>query len=254
MRGAKNFLRGVVVVCGVLQVGAAWGQAHGLMRLATLEWPPYTGTLLPGEGLSTKMASVVAKAAGYKLMTASFEWSTTVEKGEKDPNFDGYFPEYYTKEREQNCHLSQPMGSSVLGIATLKTNTINWNVLSDLADVRLGVVDGYSNGEAFDQAVADKRQRVEVASSDAANVGKLSNGKIRGIVIDQKVLDYTLAHLGGADRIVFGSKPIAELTLHVCFKKTPAGLAIRNAFDAALKTVDRRKVESDYSRLVKGTW
>jgi len=242
------------VVCGVLQLGAAWGQAHGLMRLATLEWPPYTGTLLPGEGLFTKMASVVAKAAGYKLMTASFEWSTTVEKGEKDPNFDGYFPEYYTKEREQNCHLSQPMGSSVLGIATLKTNTINWNVLSDLADVRLGVVDGYSNGEAFDQAVADKRQKVEVASCDAANVGKLSNGKIRGIVIDQKVLDYTLTHLGGADRIVFGSKPIAELTLHVCFKKTPAGLAMRNAFDAALKTVDRRKVESDYSRLVKGTW
>jgi polar amino acid transport system substrate-binding protein len=254
MRGAKTFLWGAVVACGVLQAGDAWGQAHGLMRLSTLEWPPYTGTLLPGEGLSTKMASMVAKAAGYKLMTASFEWATTVEKGEKAPNFDGYFPEYYTKEREQNCHLSQAMGSSVLGIATLKSNTINWSALSDLADVRLGVVDGYSNGEAFDQAVADKRQKVELVPSDAANVGKLSSGKIRGIVIDQKVLDYTLAHLGGADRIVFGSKPIAELTLHVCFKKTPAGLAMRNAFDAALKTVDRRKVESDYSRLVKGNW
>lgn len=254
MCGGKNLIMVGALLCGALQAGSVWGQAHGLMRLSTLEWPPYTGKLLPSEGLSTKVASVVAKAAGYKLMTASFEWATTVEKGEKDPNFDGYFPEYYTKEREQNCHLSQAMGTSVLGIAALKTNPISWNVLGDLSDLRLGVVDGYSNGEAFDQAVADKRQKVEVAPSDAANIGKLNSGKVRGIVIDQKVLDYTLAHLGGADRIVFGNKPIAELTLHVCFKKTPTGLAMRNAFDAALKTVDRRKVESDYAKLVKGTW
>ena len=33
------------------------------MRLATLEWPPYTGLLLPQDGLSTRVTSVLAKAA-----------------------------------------------------------------------------------------------------------------------------------------------------------------------------------------------
>lgn len=236
----------------LLMASGAFAQTTKLMRLSTLEWPPYTGTLLPQSGVSTRVASVVAKAAGYKLMTASFEWSVTLEKGEKDPNFDGYFPEYYSKEREQACYLSQPMGMSVLGVASLRSAPVNWSVLNDLADVRLGVVDGYSNGEAFDQLVKDKRQRVEVAASDAINVNKLNSGKIRGIVIDKNVLDYTLAHTGGSDKIVFGAKPIAELSLHVCFKRTPAGLEQRNAFDAALKTVDRAKLEAEYAKLTRG--
>lgn len=118
----------------------------------------------PLDSLSTRVTSVVAKAAGYRLMTASFEWATTLEKGEKDPNFDGYFPEYYSKERAQACHLS---------------------------------------------------------------------------------------HTGGADRIAFSTRPIAELSLHVCFKRSPAGLALRDAFDTALQTTDRAKVEADYAKLIR---
>ncbi len=64
MRGEQKFWRVSAALCSMLLVGPAWGQVNGLMRLSTLEWPPYTGTLLPGEGLSTKVASVVAKAAG----------------------------------------------------------------------------------------------------------------------------------------------------------------------------------------------
>lgn len=242
-----------MVWAAAMVAGSVYAQsAPKLIRLATLEWPPYTGTLLPQDGLSTRVATVVAKAAGFRLVTASFEWASTVEKGEKDPNFDGYFPEYYTKEREQNCHLSQAMGTSVLGLATLKSAPITWTALSDLSNARLGVVDGYSNGEEFDFLVKEKRQPVEVAPSDAVNINKLKAGKIKGIVIDKNVLDYTLTHVGGADRIAFSNRPIAELSLHVCFKRTPAGLALRNAFDAALKSTDRSKVEADYAKLIRG--
>lgn len=50
---------------------------------------------------------------------------------------------------------------------------------------------------------------------------------------------------GGGDKITFGAKPIAELSLPVCFKRTPAGLELRNAFDAGLKTVDGAKLTRD---------
>lgn len=238
-------------VVGWLACSAQAQAPPKLIRLSTLEWPPYTGALLPQDGLSTRVASVVAKAAGYRLVTASFEWATTLEKGEKDPNFDGYFPEYYSKERAQACHLSQPIGTSVLGVASLRSAPIQWNGLGDLSGYRLGVVDGYSNGEEFDQRVKEKHQPVELAPSDAVNVNKLRSGRIKGIVIDKNVLDYTLSHLGGADRIAFSTRPIAELSLHVCFKRSPAGLALRDAFDAALKTTDRAKVEADYSKLIR---
>jgi polar amino acid transport system substrate-binding protein len=219
-----------------------------VMRLATLEWQPYSGQLLPQDGLSTRITAVVAKAAGYRLLSASFEWAATVEKGEKDPNYEGYFPEYFSTEREQACHLSQSIGTSLLGVATLKNAPITWNTIPDLEPYKLGVVEGYVNGEAFDQAVKEKRQMVEAVSSDALNVKKLREGKIRGILIDKNVLSYTLSRLGGAEQVVFNPRPIAQLTLHVCFKRSPAGLEIRNAFDAALKKHDLVQLEAEYFR------
>lgn len=221
-----------------------------LIRLATLEWPPYVGLLMPQEGLSTRIASVVARKAGYRLLTASSEWSKTVEKGEKDPNFDGYFPEYFSKEREQACHLSQSIGISELGIATRKKDPIAWNTVADLAAHRIGVVDGYLNGDELDTAIKEKRQPIDLAASDAVNVNKLRTGKIRGIAIDKNVLNYTLFNTGGMDEIVFGARPLAQLTLHICFKRTAVGLAMRDAFDAALKETDIAKIEADYIRSI----
>jgi polar amino acid transport system substrate-binding protein len=217
-----------------------------LVRLATLEWPPFTGLLLPKEGVSTYIATTVAKAAGLRLMAASFEWTKAVEKGEKSPEFDGYFPEYFSPERASACYLSQSIGTSILGIATLKSAPIKWTKLSDLEAYRLGVVDGYLNGEAFDAAIKDKRQPVEPGPSDAANIAKLRAGKIRGIVVDKNVLDYTLYKLKDSTSVVFTSRPIARLSLHICFKRTPAGQQMRDAFDGALKQTDLAKLEADY--------
>lgn len=217
-----------------------------LIRLATLEWPPFTGLLLPKEGVSTYIATTVAKAAGFRLLSASFEWTKAVENGEKSTEFEGYFPEYYSKEREAACHLSQSIGTSLLGLATLKRTPIKWSKLSDLQAYRLGVVDGYLNGDELDTAIKEKRQPVEVGSSDAVNIAKLRAGQIRAIVVDKNVLDYTLYKLKDSNTVSFNPHPIARLTLHICFKRTAAGLAMRDAFDAALGKTDLVKLESDY--------
>ena len=249
MKRLSSLLAGLCLALGSTTVMAQ--SALKPMRLSTLEWPPYNGLLLPQEGISTRVANVVAKAAGYRLMSAYFEWTVTMQKGEKDPGFDGYFPEYFSKEREQACYLSGPMGTSVLGIASLKRNPVTWKSLPDLNSTKLGVVDGYSNGEAFDQAIKEKRQPVELAASDAVNIKKLLDGKLAGVVIDKNVLAYTLSRTGGADRVVFGSKSIAELSLHICFKRTPEGKKMRDDFDAALKNSDPAKLEAEYLRNFK---
>ncbi len=240
----KKWSLGLLIA--VLATGAMAQSQHKLIRLATLEWPPFTGLLLPQEGVSTYIAATVAKAAGFRLLTASFEWTKAVEKGEQSPEFEGYFPEYFSQERQDACHLSQSIGSSVLGVATLKNAPIKWTKLSDLGAYRLGVVDGYLNGEEFDAAIKDKRQPVELGPSDAANIAKLRAGKIRGIVVDKSVLEYTLYKLKDKGSVVFNPRPIARLSLHVCFKRTPSGLAMRDAFDSALAQTDLAKLEAAY--------
>ena len=240
----KNAMAGVLVLACAF---SALAQSDAkLIRLATLEWPPFTGLLLPKEGVSTHVATTVAKAAGFRLLAASFEWTKAVEKGEKSADFEGYFPEYFSQERDAACYLSQSIGTSVLGIASLKTAPVVWNKLSNLESVRLGVVDGYVNGDELDAAIKDKRQPVEVAASDAANIAKLRAKKIRAIVIDKNVLEYTLFSMGDRSSVVFSPNPIARLTLHICFKRTPAGLEMRNAFDAVLARTDIAKLETEY--------
>jgi polar amino acid transport system substrate-binding protein len=234
------------VFCLLAATGSLAQPGPKLIRLATLEWPPFTGLLLPKEGVSTYIATTVAKAAGFRLLSASFEWTKAVENGEKGAEFEGYFPEYYSKEREAACHLSQSIGTSVLGVATLKRTPIKWGKLADLQAYRLGVVDGYLNGDDLDTAIKEKRQPVEVGPSDAANIAKLRAGQIRAIVVDKNVLDYTLYKLKDNNTVSFNPRPIARLTLHICFKRTPAGLATRDAFDAALSKTDLLKLEADY--------
>ena len=202
--------------------------------------------LSPKEGISTYVATTVAKAAGCRLVSASFDWTKAVEKGDKSPDFEGYFPQYQSKEREAACHLSQAMGTSVLGVASLKNSNVKWTKIRDLETYRLGVVEGYQNGEELDEAIKDKRQPIEVGSSDAANVAKLRAGKIRTIVIDKNVLDFMLYKTKDGASVSFNPRPLARRSLHICFKRTPSGLTMRDRFDAALKQTDLTQLEADY--------
>jgi len=240
----------LALISGLMNASAlAQTDAPKLIRLSSLEWPPYTGVLLPREGISTRVAVAAAKASGYRLLASHHEWTTTMQLGEKDPNFDGYFPEYFNADRDKACHLSGSLGTSVLGLATLKSQPLPWSNLKDLAAYKLAVVDGYSNGEAFDQLVAAKKQPVEAAASDAVNVQKLLAGKVRAIVIDKNVLTYTLNRIGGENRAIFNPRPIAELTLHICFKRTERGRQMRDEFDAGLKQVKVRELETEYMKM-----
>ncbi|WP_181373205.1 substrate-binding periplasmic protein [Massilia glaciei] len=218
------------------------------MRLATLEWLPYVGKIVPKDGLSTVIASAAARNAGYSLSVDYFEWTVTLAKGEKDPAFAGYFPEYYTEERAKACHLSKSIGTSMLGLATMKDTPVQWNALSDLNAVKIGVVEGYSNGEAFDAMVKQGKQPVENAASDTFNLRRLISKKVPAIAIDREVLRYLLLRSPMRNETVFSPKPLGELTLHVCFKRTPAGKEMQEAFDAGLQKIDIKKIGGDYMK------
>ena len=51
---------------------------------------------------------------------------------------------------------------------------------------------------------------------------------------------------GERQQIEFHQNVLAELSLHVCFKRTPAGLKLQQTFDSALAAVDLKKVEVAY--------
>lgn len=238
-----------------IPVQASPPAAQGVMRLASLEWLPYVGAGLEREGWSSFVADTAARQFGYRAKVEYFPWTRAMQLGTRDPQYVGYFPAYYTEERARTCHFSAPIGSSTVGLAYLKSAPLQWSSLQDLAGRRIGAVAGFSNGSAFDSMVREGKLLVDTSPSDMLNLRKLLAGRVDIVVIDKLALRYLLATEPGLARkrnqFAFHDKPLAELSLHVCFQRTPAGRELQQAFDQAIQSMPLRKLEWEYFQRIE---
>lgn len=220
------------------------------MRLASLEWLPYVGAGLEEGGWSSSVADAAARQFGYRAKVEYFPWTRAMQLGMRDPQYAGYFPAYYTEERAHACHFSAPIGASTVGFAYLKNSPLAWSSLQDLTALKIGVVAGFSNGAAFDAMAKEGKLRLDASPNDMLNLRKLLAGRVDAVVIDKLVLRYLLATeprlARERDHFAFHDKPLAELSLHVCFQRTPAGRELQKAFDQAIQALPLRKLEAEY--------
>jgi polar amino acid transport system substrate-binding protein len=250
----RPFLLRLCRLLAVLPLAASAADTPPVMRLTSLAWPPYAGPNLPQGGLSGAIVEAAAREFGYRVHIDYFPWTRAMQIGGKAPEFVGYFPAYHTEERARQCHFTAPMGASTVGLAYLKSKPLQWQSLPDLADKVIGIVDGYSNGDAFDALVKQGKQKVEVSPSDLVNLRKLLTQRVDAAAIDKSVLRYLLATdlslIGSRDLIALHERPLADLTLHVCFQRTLAGNKLQQDFNRALQKIDLHKIESDYLKLL----
>lgn len=254
-----------VALAGLLALGAGGPAAFAasetspgderIMRLASLEWPPYVGQGMPDNGLSVVIAAAAARPSSYSIHVDYFPWKRAMQVGLEDASYAGYFPAYYTEERARNAAFSAPMGSSTIGLAYLRDDPLRWEHLSDLRKLRIGVVAGYSNGAEFDALAKAGELLVDTSPSDNINIRKLLGGRVRAAVVDRIVLRYLLLTdpelAAGRARVAFHETPLAQLNLYVCFQKTPLGLQMQKDFDAGLKHVDIDRFENAYFQLLE---
>lgn len=225
------------------------------LRLASLEWAPYVGNKLDAEGVTSAIVAAAAVPAGMTVEIAYFPWSRTVQEGLHNPQFAGYFPAFYLKERERSCYFSKSLGNSVIGFAHLKP--FDWTRLDDLKKYRIGVVHGYANGEEFDRWVKMAWLQVDTAPSDISNLRKLLADRVDAIVIDHYVMKQLLQTAqqslpATVSTLQFHPRPLTNFSMHICFQKTARGLALRDRFDAALQKIDVKALENHYFlRLLK---
>lgn len=220
------------------------------IHLASLEWLPYVGTNLLQGGLSSVVASTAAKQFGYSVKIDYFPWKRAMQVGGEDPDYSGYFPAYYTEERARNCYFSAPMGNSTVGLVYVKDRPLQWHTVTDLIGKRIGVVAGYSNGGEFDELVKQRKLHVDASFGDIYNLKKLLASRVDAVVIDKSVFRYLLLIDPELSKeraqLIFHDTVLAELSLHICFQRTPSGLKQQQAFDAALKHMDIKKIENAY--------
>lgn len=232
-----------------LAIGAAsvWMAAPvlaGDVKVTTLDWCPYTCAGMTNGGVTTEVLRRLMGADGDTLRFEIVPWQRAVATAE-EPGYVGYFPEY--PGAQEKFILSKPIGSSPLGLAHLRGQPVGDDI-DALAKLKVGVVAGYLNGEKIDQAIKDGRIKPDEAKDDATNLRKLAAGRVDVVVIDKFVMAYllhtdeTLRPL--ADKLAFGTV-LQDITLHVAFNKSPAGVAASERLNQRIAAMDPMTIQAN---------
>lgn len=220
------------------------------MRLTTLEWAPNVASDMPEQGVIASVVRQVASQAGLETQIRFAPWSRVVQVGVSDPAYAGYFPAFYTKEREKTCYFSGVIGHTIIGFAYLKDKPLQWKKLPDLRGKTIGIVQEYVNGEDFDALVRAHVLTTDIAPSDISNLRKLLVGRVDVIVISKEVLRQLLLTDPGLqavkEQIVFHSKELTNFSMHICFQKNERGLDMQKRFNAELGKTNTKKMENTY--------
>lgn len=239
------------VLCLLLLCQCA-ASATPTVRFAAVDWPPFVSASLPEHGVSGAYAFAVYTRLGGAAAIDYFPWKRAMELGLNDARYDGLIAMWRTPQRETLCHFSSPVGSTLNVLAYLKEAPVMASTLRELRDASLGIVAGYSNGEAFDGLVRRGVLHVQEGISDEINLRKLLGKRFDAMVIEKRVLHHLLASprftRAERERIAFSENLFEERTVHICFRHTPAGQAQQRAFNEAARDIDLGKFEREYLR------
>jgi len=202
------------------------------------------------QGASVAVAKAAFKAVDIDLLVYFFPWKRAVFLAIKKPYYDGYFPEYYADALNKDCIFSEPIGSSPLGFAELKSQPIKWHTLSDLVNYNIGFVRSYVKTAAFDLMSAVGSLTVDRANNDMMNLLKLQKKRHQLAVIDKNVLHYLLMTkprlTDSKTDIQFNKTLLEEKKLYLCFKKSHRGKVLVNKFNQGLKQINVKEIMASY--------
>lgn len=218
--------------------------ASETIRLASLDWPPYTGYQLEQQGETSVLVRQVFAAMQLDVQTEFLPWSRAIRDSDKQGAlYAGYFPEY--KVNNPKFILSDSLGSSELGFVEAKSNPLGQLSVGLLSRVQLGVVQDYVNLTLVDQMIARGQLKPHPALSDRQNILKVVMGRLDLAVIDRRVLFYLLEHDAevkrlAAGKVQFNASITEQKTLHLALRREPAHQLLMDKFNHYLN-----KVQSD---------
>lgn len=221
------------------------------VEVTTLEWPPYTGPLLPKSGATSEVITEAFKKVDLDTKIVFLPWKRAIAMAKEDKEAIAYYPGYHCHHVE-GFVPSNPIGNGPLGFAENVNAPIKWKNLDDIGEqkLKIGTVLGYANTDEFDEKAGTGWIRAVPAPDDLTNLKKLMRGRIDAAVIDKLVMSYLLATepslKGGTKLIEFNPKPLEEKQLFLCFRKTDRGLALRDKFNKGLAQIDVDKIVDDY--------
>jgi len=244
-----QFLGLSILAWGLSGSGSVAGE---VIRVSTLDWPPYTGKDLPLGGATTDVVRAAFEKVDHEIEVEYRPWKRAIDMAAKGTDeVIAYFPGYHCHHRE-GFVASEPIGNGPLGFAEHIEAPMTWESVDDIGDqqLKIGTVLGYANTDEFDAKVGTGYILAIPSNDDLTNLKKLLRKRIDAVVIDKLVLEYlkaTEASLkDSAPKLQFNAKPLEDKTLFLCFRDDEQGNTLKGVFNRGLEQIDTEKIVDSY--------
>ena len=152
------------------------------VRLATLEYPPYSSEHLADRGSIVELTTRAFAETGHTARIDFLPWARVLVELRKG-NYDGILPLWPDDIINERLIASRPLLYSELGFFIRRDTPVTFTDLKQLAGHKVGVVRGYNYPfEIMSSGIA-----AEEAVNDLSNLRKLAARRFDLVLLEQQV-------------------------------------------------------------------
>ncbi len=210
-------------------------------------YPPYMfGTTEQAKGLYPELIKAVFARMGAQVEIRALPWEEALKAGEEGAAAVGGI--YRNDARTKIYDYSEPLFEEHLAVYVKKGKAFQFSGLSDLQGKTIGLLHGWSYGEAFDAARARYQFTVEAVHSDAENFRNLLSGKVDCVIADHVAASRVVRKENWSDRVEQLGQLAAVNKAYLAFAKSLKKETVLAAFNQALAEM---KNDGSYEKLVR---
>lgn len=214
-------------------------QAEQLVRIGTGEWTPYVEQQRADAGPLGRLVSAVFSRAGYRVEYHYYPWVRGVHLL-KTGELDAVMPYICSPERQLYSVCSAPLVSTEMAAFHVRDKAFSWQQFSDFEAYTIALTKGYSYGSSFEAARQSLALNIQESSKEDIGMCLLLAGRVDVHLQDRAVGYAMLRRLFTAEeqqRIVHDPQSVSREQLGLLFRKDASGEQLRQAFDAALRSL-----------------
>jgi len=214
--------------------------------LTATEFPPYTTTAQPQDGVMVALARAAFAQRGFDLRVEFRPWARALA-GAQEGRFAGVLALWYSAERAERLFYSLPLFSTTVGFYARCDKPIDVASLPSLQRYRIGTVRGYKNPDTFEQAGLLGID----ADDDLINLKKLAANRLELALMDREVGRYLQEQQldNSLPRLCWQEPAVEVMPLYIGFsKRHPDGGMLQTEFNLGMTML---RQSGEYQRILR---
>lgn len=209
--------------------------------------PPfmYAGPDGSPAGLYPILIGAVLDRMGYQMNLKTYPWSRALAMGTNgEAPLAGI---YKNEERLKIFDYSDAVYPNKLMLYVVKGKSFEYKDVSDLQGKSIGVMAGWTYGDAFDQALKNGSLRAEEVANDRDNFQKLILGRVDCIIAESTIADQIIKEENYTSQVEMLPTPVIVFDAYLVFAKSANQTELLETFNATLAEM---KQDGSYDKLI----